>query len=142
MRQATDKLCKLGDLVLAKALEGAETITRPGELVGDIEYMSPERTRGVTDLDARADLYGLGATVDALLTGRPPFQGETAIEVITKIRQHEPVRPTQYQLSIAPAFEGAVLRLLAKKPEDRFQTAGELVRELVRIAKFNGLMTA
>lgn len=139
MRQATDKACKLGDLVLAKALEGAEAITRPGELVGDVEYMSPERTRGQTELDARSDLYGLGATVYALLTGRPPFQGDTVIEVITKIRQHDPVRPTQYQMSIAPAFEGVVLKLLAKKPEDRFQTAGELVRELGRVAKFNGL---
>src|SRR5262249_34859639 len=68
LRQATDKVCKLGDLMLAKALENtaAQQITRPGELVGEVEYMSPERTRGTTELDARSDLYGLGATLYAL----------------------------------------------------------------------------
>src|SRR5262249_3204907 len=77
--QATDKVTRLGDLMLAKALEGTmvEQITRPGELVGDVAYMSPERTRGMTNVDGRSDLYGLGATLYALLTGRPPFEGAT-----------------------------------------------------------------
>jgi serine/threonine protein kinase len=141
LRQATDKACKLGDLMLAKALEGtlAQQITRPGELVGDVEYMSPERTRGVTELDARSDLYGLGATLYALLTGRPPLDGATLIEKITKIRQHEPVKPTKFQMSIPGMFEGVVMKLLAKRPEDRFQTATELLKELERVGKFNGV---
>jgi serine/threonine protein kinase len=69
------KTVKLGDLMLAKTLEGslAQKITKPGEVVGDVAYMSPERTRGTDDVDGRSDLYGLGATVYALLTGRPPF---------------------------------------------------------------------
>ena len=59
-----DKIAKLGDLMFAKALEGtaAEQITRPGQLVGELAYMSPERTRGTSDIDGRSDLYGLGAT--------------------------------------------------------------------------------
>jgi serine/threonine protein kinase len=137
MRQATDQVCKLSDLMLAKAVEGAEDITRPGELLGELEYLSPERTRGVTELDARSDLYGLGATAYALLTGRPPFDGATAIEKITKIRQHDPVRPTQYQASIPTWFEAAVLRLLAKKPADRHQSVAELVAELTRTGRPN-----
>jgi serine/threonine-protein kinase len=127
--------------MLAKALEGpmAKQITRPGQILGDVRYMSPERTRGVTELDARADLYGLGATLYALLTGHPPFEGETLVEQIAKIRQNEPVKPTKYQMSVPSAFEGLVLKLLAKKPEERYQTATEMLKELERIGKFNGV---
>jgi serine/threonine protein kinase len=139
--EATTKTAKLGDLMLAKALEGvmAQPITRPGELVGAVEYMSPERTRGVTEVDGRSDLYGLGATVYALLTGRPPFEGTTLVEKITRIRQTEPAPPTRYQRSIPARFEAVVLRLLAKDPEGRCQTADELVTELERIGKSQGV---
>jgi serine/threonine protein kinase len=137
--QATDKVVKLGDLILAKALDEApgQRLTRPGELIGAVEYMSPERTRGES-LDCRADLYGLGATLYALLTGRPPFDGTTLIEKITKIRQHEPQRPTKFQLSIPTAFEGVVMKLLAKRPEDRFQSADDLLKELERVGLHHG----
>ena len=57
--EATTKTAKLGDLMLAKALEGGPQYTRPGELLGDVVYMSPERTRGMTEVDVRSDLYGL-----------------------------------------------------------------------------------
>jgi serine/threonine protein kinase len=135
--EATSKTVKLGDLMLAKALEGelAKQITRPGEILGDVAYMSPERTRGMTELDSRSDIYCLGATVYALLTGRPPFEGNSLIEKITKIRQVEPVKPTKYQLSIPHRFELAVLKMLAKRPEDRFQTATDLLKELDMIGK-------
>jgi serine/threonine protein kinase len=135
--QATDKTAKLGDLMLAKALEGtlAQQITRPGELVGEPAYMAPERTRGTTDIDGRSDLYGLGATTYALLTGRPPFEGSTLVELVTRIRQTEPEKPTKYQLSIPHRFESAVLKLLAKRPEDRYQTATALLSELEKIGK-------
>ena len=86
--RTADKTVLLGDLMLAKALEGslAHQVTRPGELVGDIAYMSPERTRGVGDIDGRADIYGLGATVYALVAGRPPFTAGTMPELVLKIR--------------------------------------------------------
>jgi hypothetical protein len=138
---AASKEAKLGDLMKAKAMEGilAKQITRPGELIGDVAYMSPERTRGATDIDGRADIYGLGATVYALLTGRPPFEGATLVEKITRIRKDEPVKPTKFQLSIPSQFEGAVLKMLAKRPEDRYQTADDLIAELTRIGKFQGV---
>jgi serine/threonine protein kinase len=138
---APTKTVKLGDLIKAKAMEGvlAQQITKPGELVGDLRYMSPERTRGTTTVDVRSDLYGLGATTYALLAGRPPLQGATLVETIAKIRNEEPVKPTKYQLSIPSAFEGIVLKLLAKRPEDRYPGAAELVKELERVGKFNGV---
>lgn len=137
--EATTKAAKLGDLMLAKALEGGPQYTRPGEVLGDVAYLSPERTRGTTEVDVRSDLYGLGATVYALLTGRPPFEDATLIEKITRIRQDAPVRPTKYQMSIPSAFEGVVLKLLAKRPEERCQTAAELLKDLERIGKFSGV---
>lgn len=139
--RSSDKLVKLGDLMLAKALEGtlAMQITKPGELLGEIPYMSPERTRGTTDVDCRSDIYSLGATVYALLTGRPPFEGDSLAETIQKIRQGDPVKPKKYQLSIPDLFEGAVLHMLAKRPEDRFQTPAELLEDLERVGKLQAI---
>jgi serine/threonine protein kinase len=137
---APTKVVKLGDLMLAKALEGGTQITKPGELVGDIVYMSPERTRGIPEeIDARSDLYGLGATVYALLAGRPPFDGATLAEKVTRIRQSAPEKPTKYQMSVPGQFEGVVLKLLAKRPDDRYPTAAEMLRELERVGKFQGV---
>jgi serine/threonine protein kinase len=138
--EATSKTVKLGDLTLAKAMEGilAKQITRPGEIIGAVEYMSPERTRGTEELDARSDLYGLGATLYALLTGRPPFVGATLVEKISRIRQTEPEKPTKYHMAIPTQFEGVVMKLLAKRPEERFQSASDLLKDLARVGRFTG----
>jgi serine/threonine protein kinase len=141
MLRSSDKVALLGDLMLAKALEGtlAQQITRPGELVGDVVYMSPERTRGTADVDGRSDLYGLGATVYALVAGRPPFTAGSLPELINKIRNAEPDKPNKYHLAIPAQFQGTILKLLAKRPEERFQTATELLAELERVGKFSGI---
>jgi serine/threonine protein kinase len=141
MLRTADKTVLLGDLMLAKALEGtlAQQITRPGALVGDVGYMSPERTHGTSEIDGRSDLYGLGATVYALIAGRPPFAGGSLPELIAKIRSAEPDKPSKFQMSIPSLFEGTILKLLAKRPEERFQTAAELLAELDRIGKFAGV---
>lgn len=74
---AGQQVALLNDLMLAKALEGvlAREVTGPGQLVGELAYMAPERTYSSMDIDCRSDLYGLGAMVYALLTGHPPFAG-------------------------------------------------------------------
>ena len=135
-----DKTAKLGDLMLAKALEGnlAQQITRPGELVGDVAYMAPERTRRDGAPDGRADLYGLGATVYALITGRPPFSGSSVVDLLTQIRDAVPEKPKKYQMAIPDLFQGLVLKLLAKRPVERYQTAKELLTDLERVGKFSG----
>jgi serine/threonine-protein kinase len=140
--RSADKVAKLGDLMLAKAVEGslAQQVTKPGEVVGDVNYMSPERTRGQSELvDHRSDLFSLGATCYALLSGKPPFAGATLVETITKVRSAEPLKPSTFQLGIPPAFEGLILKLLEKRPDDRYQTAAEVVAELDRIGKYNGV---
>src|SRR5260370_17659512 len=114
--QESDKLTKLGDLMLAKALERtlAEHITRPRELVGDIAYMSPERTYGGSaTVDGRSDIYSLGATVYALLTGRPPFSTVSLAESIKHIRNDEPAKPKKSQLAVHDLFVGMLTHMLA-----------------------------
>jgi serine/threonine protein kinase len=135
--RGADQVAKLGDLLLARELETAfgAQVTRSGELVGNLYYMAPERTQGGTDVDARSDLYGLGVTVYHALTGRLPFTGGNLAEVVMKIRTAPPERPVKFQPSLPGTFEHAVLKLLAKRPEDRPQTAAELLAVLEQVAK-------
>jgi pSer/pThr/pTyr-binding forkhead associated (FHA) protein len=136
----SDNCVKLGDLMLAKALDdmGGERITSAGEVVGDVFFLSPEQLSGEAHIDARADIYSLGATMYAILTGRPPFEGSTA-EVIGRVISAPPVPPTKYHLAIPAAFEGVVLRMLAKRPDDRFESASQLLQDLERVGKFQGV---
>ena len=136
-----DKLAKLGDMMRAKPLEGikAKPITRPGEPVGNVAYRAPEHTRSDVEVSTRADIYGLGATLYALLTGKPPFEGKSLVETIAQIRQADPVPPKKFQLSIPDPLQDAVMVMLAKRPEMRYQTPAEAARALERIAKFQGM---
>ena len=115
--------------------EGAPASTR-GLIAGTPSYMAPEQAAGTRPLTTAADIYSLGATLYALLTGRPPFEGGSLTEAIQKIRSEPPVRPKKYQLAIPDLFEDAVMKMLAKEPQDRFQTPTELLDQLERIAKF------
>ena len=78
----------------------------------------------------------------ALLTGHPPFIGGSTHEIIKQIRQNQPEIPRKFQLAIPELFEGLVLRMLAKQPEKRHQTPTELLEDLDRVAKFQGMTTA
>ena len=141
LRRGHDKNCLLGDLIIAKALEGtlAQQVTRPGQIIGEVQYMSPERTRDPLNVDHRSDLYGLGATLYALLTGQPPFENDSIPELVRLVRQEEPRAPRDFQLSINELFQDLVLKLLEKRPTDRFQTPSDLLRELERISQYNNL---
>jgi serine/threonine protein kinase len=135
--EADSRTAKLSDLVLARVLEEemAEHGIHAGEMVGDVDFMSPERTRGLERVDHRSDLFSLGATVYALLTGRPPFEAETPLERITRIRKSDPFKPSKFQPDIPPEFETVVLKMLAKKAAERYQTASELLVQLEPIAQ-------
>jgi eukaryotic-like serine/threonine-protein kinase len=141
IRRHSDKATLLGDLILAKALEGtqAKEITAPGQLIGDVPYMSPERTRDSSLADTRSDIYGLGATLYALLAGKPPFESDSLVMLVSKVREETPVPPREFQMSINENFEDLVLRMLAKSATDRPQNAAELLVELERIGRFNNL---
>jgi serine/threonine-protein kinase len=133
---ARDGTVKLGDLMKAKAQEGklAQQVTQAGEILGDLRFMSPEQSTNASAGDGRADLYSLGAVAYALLIGRAPLEGRNFVETILKIRQTPPQLPRQLQPAIPPAFEAIVMKLLAKRPEDRFQSPGELLAHLSKMA--------
>jgi serine/threonine-protein kinase len=101
--------------------------------------MSPERTGTDAGVDARSDLYSLGALGYAALTGSPPFRGNSMVETVALVRESEPLRPALAQPGIPAELEAVVLRLLAKDPGERFQTAAEVVQELERTAARQGV---
>ena len=142
--RACDDVVKLNDLVFAKAIAGTrvEQITCPGELVGELVYMSPEQTGVDHPVDVRSDIYSLGATLYTLLTGRPPLEGRTSSETINKIQLDIPTPPTVYHLSISPLFEGEVMRMLEKRPEDRHPSPTVLLHELRRVARYENVAIA
>jgi serine/threonine-protein kinase len=133
--QHSDQRTKLSDLMLARILESATAheIAQPGKKEANLVYMSPERTHGLKKIDARSDLYSLGACLYAYLTGRPPVTGETLLEKITRVRQSCPSRPSQFTKGMPPRFEALVMKLLAKSPDERYQSADELVNDLESI---------
>lgn len=141
LRRSKDKVCLLGDLVLAKALEGtlAQQVTQAGQLLGELPYQSPERTQVDVVVDERSDLYELGATLYALLTGRAPGEGKSLAEIIKNIRTAVPKRPTEFQLSINQNFSDAVMRLIEKQPEHRYESATALLNDLERIGRYHSL---
>ena len=132
-----DKVAKLGGMELATVTEGtqAKTTTRPGELVGNIAYTAPECTHPNAVFDIRADIYSLGALLYTMLTGKPPFVGNTLVETVAHIRQDDPVPPKKFQDAIPDEFQDAVETMLAKGPEMRFQTPEELAKALKQVAK-------
>lgn len=144
MQRKADRVCLLGDLMLAKALEGtlAKQITAMGGMVGDLAYLSPERTRDEGEIDWRSDQYALGATLYALLTGRPPIQADSTLAMIQAIREATPVSPNHYQLSIHTPFADIVLKMLSKAPSDRYARPAALIQELDRIGRYQGLIEA
>ena len=141
MVRASDRKALLGDWSRARPLAGArvEPLPWPGQLVGDLTYLSPEQTQPGRVEDVRCDFYGLGATLYTLLAGRPPFEAGTVDKMVEKIRGEEPPRPKEFQLAIPEAVEGMVMRLLAKRTDVRFQTSTEVLKELERVSKIHQL---
>jgi serine/threonine protein kinase/Tfp pilus assembly protein PilF len=103
--------------------------TREGTVMGTANYMSPEQARG-TDVDARTDLWSLGVVLYEMITGKPPFAGETPTDSISLILQKDPVPLTRYVKEIPPELERIVSKALTKDREERYQTAKDLLIDL------------
>lgn len=128
---------KLSDLMLASAIERDPTLPQEnGEPSDELAYMSPERTDGPgKEVDSRTDIYSLGASAYALLTGQPPFQGATPQELIKKIRLQSPPDMGQLHPGVPEELETTILTTLAKRPEDRQQSAKDLLTDLEAVAQ-------
>jgi serine/threonine protein kinase len=120
------------DFGLAKHLSAEKGQTRTGAVMGTPGYMSPEQARGSKDLTAATDVYGLGAVLYELLTGHPPFKGESALDTLLMVMDNEPVPPRLVNPKVDRDLETICLKAIARDPRDRYASAAELADDLQR----------
>ena len=126
--RAHDHSATVMDFGIAKMAQSTK-LTATGQTMGTVRYMSPEQVRG-QEVDLRTDIYSLGATLYESLVGDTPFDGSTHFEIMTKHLSEQPKRPSSLGVEVPQIVEDAVMRSLAKKVDDRFQTARELRKTL------------
>lgn len=123
---------KILDLGLARALGEEAALTRANAVLGTLDYASPEQLSDAAKADRRSDLYSLGCTLYFVLAGRPPFEGGDMINKIFKQRMEDPEPLEDVARGVPAAFAAIVRKLMAKDPDDRYQTCGELRADLKR----------
>ena len=122
---------KVTDFGIARAMNTEESLTQTGAVMGTATYFSPEQAEGL-GVDARSDIYSLGVVLFEMVTGRPPFLGDSPVAVASKhVRDHPPA-PRELNPQIPPTFEAIILKSMAKDPAHRYATAEELRADLLR----------
>ncbi len=123
---------KVMDFGIARALSDANSVTQTAAVIGTAQYLSPEQARG-EKVDARSDVYSLGCVLYEILTGEPPFVGDSPVAVAYQHVREDPVAPSQRHNDISPELDAVVLKALAKNPDNRYQSAAEMRADLVRV---------
>jgi serine/threonine protein kinase len=129
---ASDGKVKIGDFGLARDLN-SHRLTLEGQTVGTCRYMPPEQISGDDELTGAVDLYALGCLIFEMLTGRPPFDGNTIIQIFEAHLYNEPTPLVSLVRDCPQDLSELVLHLLAKKPEARPMSAAEVQRALLDI---------
>jgi beta-lactam-binding protein with PASTA domain/tRNA A-37 threonylcarbamoyl transferase component Bud32 len=127
-----DGAVKVADFGIARAWDDSEQLTKTGAVIGTATYFSPEQAQGET-ADSRSDIYSLGVVMYELLTGRPPFSGESPVAVAYQHVQQPPEPPSEIDPNVPPGLEAIVLKAMAKNPDDRYQTAAAMVEDIDRL---------
>ena len=144
-----DGRVKVADFGIAKAVEESEpdrptpseALTGTGSIIGTAQYLAPEQVDGRA-VDGRTDVYALGVVLYEMVTGRPPFTGETDMAVALKHITTNPLAPGVVRAGVPRALEEIVLRAMAKRPDDRYQSAEELRGALLSVDVRAGEATA
>jgi eukaryotic-like serine/threonine-protein kinase len=124
---------KVMDFGIARAVaDTSATMTQTAAVIGTAQYLSPEQARGET-VDSRSDIYSAGCLLYELLTGRPPFQGDSPVSVAYQHVREQPVPPSHLDPMITPAMDLITLKALAKDPADRYQTAAAMRADIGRL---------
>jgi eukaryotic-like serine/threonine-protein kinase len=121
---------KVSDFGLAKARDNLEQ-SDSGVIKGKLSYVSPEQALGQA-IDHRSDIFSLGTTLYEMICGRRPFQGQSDVEVVLKVREADFPRPSEIVSGLEPALEAIILRALKKSPDERYQTANHMREDLAR----------
>ena len=123
---------KVMDFGIARALTStAATMTQTAAVIGTAHYLSPEQARG-EHVDARSDVYSAGCLLYELLTGGPPFAGDTAVAVAYQHVREDPVPPSRLESDVPAAVDAIVLKAMAKNPANRYQTAADMRADIER----------
>ena len=125
---------KVMDFGIARAMSDAQaTMTQTAQVIGTAQYLSPEQARGER-VDSRSDLYSTGCLLYELLTGRPPFTGDSPVAIAYQHVRENPVPPSRVDPDVPPWADAIVLKAMAKAPGDRYQTAADMRADLQRAA--------
>ncbi len=124
---------KLVDLGIAKRVDEDQSLTQTGHTVGTPHYISPEQIRGARDIDARADIYSLGATLYHLVTGHTPFPGSSGALVMSMHLSQPLSDPRTYVPSLSEGLCRVIRKMMAKSREERYASADDLDRDLYRL---------
>src|SRR6266478_7138915 len=125
---------KVMDFGIARAVADTQaTMTQTAQVIGTAQYLSPEQARGER-VDARSDLYSVGCLLYELLTGRPPFMGDSPVAIAYQHVRENPVPPSRVDPELPAWADAIVLRAMEKDPADRYQTAGDMRADLQRAA--------
>src|SRR2546421_470332 len=123
---------KVMDFGIARAVSDAQaTMTQTAQVIGTAQYLSPEQARGER-VDARSDLYSTGCLLYELLTGRPPFLGDSPVAIAYQHVRENPVPPSRLDPEIPPWADSIVLKAMAKDPAQRYQSAAEMRTDIQR----------
>src|SRR5690606_24857592 len=109
-------------------------LTATGMTIGTFDYIAPEQARSPRDADTRSDIYSLGCTMFYMLTGRPPFPGGTPLQKLLSHQGDAPPSLVELRPDIPPALSAVVSRMLAKQPEQRYQTPADLTTALLKLS--------
>src|SRR3954453_20534739 len=124
---------KVMDFGIARATtDGQAAVTQTAAVIGTAQYLSPEQARGEA-VDARSDVYAAGCVLYELLTGEPPFTGDSPVAVAYQHVREDPKSPSEVNPAVPPALDAIVLKALSKNPANRYQSAAEMRSDLVRV---------
>ncbi|HEU5473157.1 MAG TPA: Stk1 family PASTA domain-containing Ser/Thr kinase [Actinophytocola sp.] len=124
---------KVMDFGIARAVaDGQAAVTQTAAVIGTAQYLSPEQARGEA-VDARSDVYAAGCVLFELLTGEPPFTGDSPVAVAYQHVREDPKPPSALNGRVSPALDAVVLKAMAKGPANRYQSAAEMRTDLVRV---------
>ena len=128
-------LVKVTDFGIARAATGdpQESLTQTGAVMGTAAYFSPEQAQGL-ELDGRSDVYSLGVVLYEMVTGRPPFVGDSPVSIAYQHVRETPVPPSRHNPDVPPQFEAVIMKAMAKNRTNRYPSAQDLRSDLLRFS--------